>query len=482
MKPILLTMALSSVAMPALAAGTWGDAASITSGQSRTFTFNGSDAANAQPVLLVPGGEVAITAVATNSAISVIVYAVLAPGSDDPTAATNKVICGTFAATTSTPVTCRVPAGYVLDVDIDTDGDGGSLTVQASQYQMALNPIDGRVGTNWLRQGRAFGLAAFTGRFPTEPLTGSDQSAGAEGCFYDFTDANDFSIARPNAFAGATGAVDNNAGVPVITSLAVEAATEVTPSTSSINNVADISTWAQNHIGVPDNYYFDAVRATGAGNQMVAAVRIGTDTNATGIHVYNTNCGFGVDTLPQLRWFTGTWRIRKSAGSSTPGNACWWLGFSNTVLNSDVALTAACATFSSATSKYVGVRVDTSGNIRVVMNQALAFTLDYDTGLDMPASASFVVLEMVALFDGATIGTFSNASYFDFYVNGQLLRQSGRAHSIEPSDMGTPWNILADPMSLAMSEVRINTTGGAPHHQVDYTGALFQRAVQSSTP
>jgi hypothetical protein len=128
-------LALLLFAAPALAVGSWNVGNAGPNGAAQ-FAFDGDDAGNAQPALRVPGGEVAITAIATNSAISVTVYAVLAPGSDNPAAETNKITCVTFTATVAVPVTCRVPAGYVLDVDVDTDGDGGSVTAQAAEYRM----------------------------------------------------------------------------------------------------------------------------------------------------------------------------------------------------------------------------------------------------------------------------------------------------------------------------------------------------------
>jgi hypothetical protein len=88
---------------------------------------------------------------------------------------------------------------------------------------------------------------------------------------------------------------------------------------------------------------------------------------------------------------------------------------------------------------------------------------------------------MVGVYDSAGGNTWING-YFDFYVNGTLLRQSGRSHSIEPSDMTTPWDIAADPMHFAMAAVRLNTTGGTPSFQVDYVGSSVTRQLQSTTP
>ena len=133
-------------ASSALATGSWG-ASSISDGQVATFSFGGNDAGTVQPALSVSGGEVAFTAIVSGSAVNVVLSVVRAPGSDNPSAETNRIACATITATFAYPVTCIVPSGYVLDAAIVDDGSlGGSITVQSAKMRYGMGGGGGGSG------------------------------------------------------------------------------------------------------------------------------------------------------------------------------------------------------------------------------------------------------------------------------------------------------------------------------------------------
>ena len=118
------------VAAPAFATAAW-NARSIGGGSCAAFDFGASDAGNAQSALRVEAGELAFTAVTTNGTAVSLTFWYVDAANDDP------ATVGTLAATVTG--TGRFPSyvstnGGVLDVDIDTDGDGGSVKVCSAGY------------------------------------------------------------------------------------------------------------------------------------------------------------------------------------------------------------------------------------------------------------------------------------------------------------------------------------------------------------
>jgi hypothetical protein len=124
---IVLLLALL-VAAPAFGA-TWSDGR-LRAGTCAVFTFSGSDAANAQPAIEVPAGELAFTAETSGVAVDIDFYYVV-EASDNP--ATVGTLVATVTGTGRFP--SSVPSnGGMLDVDIDTDGSGGTVRVCAASY------------------------------------------------------------------------------------------------------------------------------------------------------------------------------------------------------------------------------------------------------------------------------------------------------------------------------------------------------------
>jgi hypothetical protein len=173
MKRIFLALSLVLVGAPAWAAGNWGDNTTIGVGQCRTFTFNGTDAANAQPSVLVQAGELAYTSIATNgTAMSVSFYEVAA-ASADPAAATGTRLLYTATGNSSAPTKVETNGG-VLDVDIDTDGDGGSVKVCSAPYAMArrgATPTSYTAASVSLTDGDCYGRLITTGVVSAQTFT-----------------------------------------------------------------------------------------------------------------------------------------------------------------------------------------------------------------------------------------------------------------------------------------------------------------------
>lgn len=129
---IILALLVALLAQSASAAVRWGPT-TLFAGSCSVFTFGDSDAADAQPSIGIPAGELAFTSIATSgTAMSVSFYEVAAE-SADPDSATGTRLLHTATGNSSSPTYASTNGG-VLDVDIDTDGDGGSVKVCAAAY------------------------------------------------------------------------------------------------------------------------------------------------------------------------------------------------------------------------------------------------------------------------------------------------------------------------------------------------------------
>lgn len=219
-------------------------------------------------------------------------------------------------------------------------------------------------------------------------------------------------------------------------------------------------------------------RASGVNDEIDARVLVSVGTNATGVVFYNPYCGFGTSTGTESRkkLIFGAWRVRRDSG--TLANGCIWVGWTNTVLGAGIPLTTTCTASATANDIYLGVRTDTSGNLRVVMNQAASAQVDFDSGYDWPSNTTFVTIEAVGFLENDGSADWTNG-WIDFYANGKLLKQTGRSHSLEPSDMSTAFNPATNPMSVGLALVRISAT---PVYQWDYVGAYQSRILQSTSP
>jgi hypothetical protein len=148
MKRSLALLFVLGFACPAFAAA-WNTPGTLGAGSCAAFILGASDAGNAQPGLRVPAGELAFTAVATNgTAMSVSFYELPIGVVDDadPAAETGTRLVATMTGTSSAPTKVETNGG-ILDVDIDTDGDGGSVKVCSASYAMAKLPFSGRLDT-----------------------------------------------------------------------------------------------------------------------------------------------------------------------------------------------------------------------------------------------------------------------------------------------------------------------------------------------
>lgn len=558
----LFALVLALSAAPALGAASW-NAAQIGPGDTAAFTFGGSDAGDAQPALRAAAGPLWLTAEIGATAAAVSFYScpprgnasqtTVAGGVGSDAPATDCSLLAVVTVDSRSPQQIILGPGQVLDVDIDTDGDGGVIYVIAAGLARGASaqPLttDGSPGTRWLQDAQLPELAASTRRPTADPFLGRTDSAGWESCFYDFTDPNDFTVGRHFAYSGRTATSPAGMSFPALTGLSgtatynpasladgAGATTTVTVTGAALGDyveavsfsldlqgitltgwvsaantvsvrfqnesggVLDLAsgtlsahvrgddpladataiipaTWGRFDVGSPVNVALFGNRASGTGNQIDARATFSTDTNATGSFFFNSNCGFGTSAGTPKRRIGAIWRILRGGGTAT--NSCWFVGFSNLVLGVAAPLTSACAVDASVSNKWFGVYSTATADIRVGMNQSNSFTLNYDSGYDTPAN-QFIIVEMRMQWEDGD--TFSGAGWVDFYVNGKLLAQAGRAHSIEPADMGTAFQIASDPMSLTFGMVRIDATGGAPQYALDYAGAVYTRQFQAATP
>ena len=109
----------------------------LSAGSCAVLSFGGSDAGNAIRALgTATAGELAFTSVATSGvAMSVAFYELPIGVTDDadPAAESGTRLVATMVGTTSVPIYVSTNGG-VIDVDIDTDGSGGSVRVCAAGY------------------------------------------------------------------------------------------------------------------------------------------------------------------------------------------------------------------------------------------------------------------------------------------------------------------------------------------------------------
>ena len=142
MKKLLLLLFALGAALPAWSQGSWSPT-SLGAGRCATFTWDGSDAGNAQPHIGIPAGELAFTVEVATGSPSVAFYLLKGAGSDNPAATGTSIFTAT--ATARTPTKVATGGGFVLDPDVDTDGDGGTVTVCSAGYTNAAGSGSGSI-------------------------------------------------------------------------------------------------------------------------------------------------------------------------------------------------------------------------------------------------------------------------------------------------------------------------------------------------